>query len=100
MTATGYACARCGGPVDALPWCATCGDKVLAYADPGVPILASPEQRAAIRYLYRHHGLHGTPWCLADLSARLGRTVTDYRQVTADEYASVLPSLREWSYGL
>jgi hypothetical protein len=102
MSATGYVCARCGGPVDALRydmWCTSCHDDVIAIEDTTAPTLASPEQRAAIRLLYKRHGLHSTEWMLRDLSRRLGREITDLRQVTQAEARTELPRIREWANG-
>ena len=98
----GYLCARCGGVVDALRfdlWCTSCHDDVIAIADPHAPALATAEQRSAIRYLYKHHGLHSTEWMLADLGRRLGHPLTDLRQLTQPDYDRILPGIRRWSYG-
>jgi hypothetical protein len=108
MTVT-WVCGVCGTAVagDAYdPHCPTCGDDTISIPathfqpepEPR-PQLASPEQRAYIRGCYKHHGLHSTAWCLADLSQRIGRQITMLDQVTAAEARLVLPQLQEWSYG-
>ena len=103
MTVTvAYVCHQCGTRLgDALPWCPTCRDDVLAVRVTGTtqPEPIRTEQRVAICELFKVLGVMHKATRMRDLSRYIGRQVSDYDELTAAEANAATAALRERNRG-
>ena len=101
MTVLAYVCHRCGNWMgDALPYCRTCEDDMLAIrAATSQPEPIRERQRITICVLFRELGVVNRAERMRDLSRYTGRQVSDYDQLTAAEADAATAALRERNRG-
>jgi len=101
MTVLAYVCHKCGTSMgDALPYCRTCQDDMLAIqAATSQPEPIRHQQRIAICQLFKTLGVMHKATRMRDLSRYIGRDVSDYDQLTAAEADTAAKALRERNRG-